>query len=156
MFWQGGFVFYAGVVVPVGTEVLGSASEQALITRHVTRYLNLSGTVSVILFAWDLAATRSGRGAYWGRWLCWLALAAGLAVLYWLHPHLNGMFRAEELTILDRPSFRFWHRTYLWVSTVQWAFAVGFAVFSLAAWRAEDRLVSPPLGCTNRTEGTGP
>ena len=42
-FWQGGFTFYAAVVVPVGTEVLGSSMEQGSITRRVTVYLNMAG-----------------------------------------------------------------------------------------------------------------
>ena len=36
-FWQGGFTFYAGVVVPVGTDVLGSSLKQGFVTRRVTR-----------------------------------------------------------------------------------------------------------------------
>ena len=81
------------------------------------------------------------------------AMAVGLAALYWLHPHLDHMFIPDELRILNRPSFRFWHRTYLWVSTVQWAFAVLFAVLSLAAWRAEDRLSPSPLAGEGRGGG---
>ena len=38
MFWQGGFLFYAAVVVPVGTRVLGSETEQGFITQSVTNY----------------------------------------------------------------------------------------------------------------------
>ena len=34
MFWLGGFTFYAGVVVPVGTRALKSPMKQALITRR--------------------------------------------------------------------------------------------------------------------------
>src|SRR4249920_597526 len=81
MFWQGGFVFYAGVVVPIGTEVLGSPSEQARITRRVALYLNASGAVALVLFLWDCAAVRVGRGVYWGRWLAWLSMAVALALL---------------------------------------------------------------------------
>src|SRR5207253_2794513 len=138
MFWQGGFVFYAGVVVPTGTEVLGSAAEQARITRQVTWYLNVSGAAALALFAWDAAAARAGRGITWGRWLAWLVMAAALGVLFALHPRLDSLFLADEVKVLNRPVFRFWHRTYLWVSTAQWAAGVLFAALTLAAWRAED------------------
>ena len=32
MFWQGGFMFYGGVVVEVGSRILGSELEQGFIT----------------------------------------------------------------------------------------------------------------------------
>ena len=35
MFWQGGFMFYGAVVVPVGSEVLASDTGQGFITRSV-------------------------------------------------------------------------------------------------------------------------
>ncbi len=136
MFWQGGFTFYAAIVVPTGTEVLGSAAEQALITRRVTGSINVSGAVALAVFAWDAAATRRGR---WGRLLAWLVMAAALAVLVVLRGRLDALFLPDELRVLDRPTFRFWHRTYLWVSTVQWGAAILFALLTLAAWRGDDR-----------------
>lgn len=38
MFWQGGFTVHGGVVVPVGSAVLGSEREPGFITRTVTNY----------------------------------------------------------------------------------------------------------------------
>jgi hypothetical protein len=38
-FWQGGFTFYASVVVPIGQEVFGPL-RQGFLTRQVTVYLN--------------------------------------------------------------------------------------------------------------------
>src|SRR5262249_6508904 len=102
MFWQGGFTFYAGVVVPIGTDVLGSPTEQGLIPRRVTWYINLSGAAALALFAIDMAFTRGGRGVRWGRGLAWLVMAAALGFLFWLHPHLDRLFNAEEVRILDR------------------------------------------------------
>jgi hypothetical protein len=144
MFWQGGFVFYASIVVPIGTQVLGSAAEQGRITRQVTWYLNVSGAAALVLLAWDVAAARPGHGVRWGRGLCWLVMAVALGVLLRLHLYLDSLFIADDLIILDRPTFRYWHRVYLWVSTVQWAAAVLFALLTLAAWRAEDRRSSAP------------
>ena len=65
MFWLGGFTFYAAVVVPVGQEDLGSHLEQGFITRQVTKYLNLSGAIALLLLAWDVVAShdRSRPGA---------------------------------------------------------------------------------------------
>ena len=50
MFWQGGFMFYGGVVVPVGSEVLGSDTDQGWITRKVTDYLNAAGAVALAVW----------------------------------------------------------------------------------------------------------
>ena len=66
MFWQGGFTFYAAVVVPVGKEVLGSHFNQGRITRRVTVYLNLAGAVALLPLAWDAAAS-ADRAARWRR-----------------------------------------------------------------------------------------
>jgi len=35
--------------------------------------------------------------------------------------------------------FRRGHRWYLWLSTFQWALALGYIGLTLAAWRREDR-----------------
>jgi len=133
MYWQGGFTFYAAIVVPVGTEVLGSKVEQGRITRQVARTINLTGVVALAVFALDIAVTRPGQGLRWGRWLAWFVMAVTLGVLFVLHGHLDAMFIPDELKITDRPAFRFWHRTYLWVITVQWGCAVLFALLTLAA-----------------------
>jgi hypothetical protein len=139
MFWQGGFTFYAAIVVPIGTDVLGSAAEQGKITRQVAQTLNLSGAVALALFALDVVLTRSGRGLRWGRWLTWLGMAVCLGVLLALYPHLDRMFHGEEGYLDSRAAFRPWHRAYLWTISVQWGFAVLFALLTLAAWRGEDQ-----------------
>jgi hypothetical protein len=138
MYWQGGFTFYAAVVVPTGTEVLGSSAEQGRVTRLVARSINLSGVAALAIFAWDVLATHSGRIPRWGRWLCWFGMAIALAGLLLMYPHLDRMFLPDEVRFTDRPAFRYWHRVYLWTITVQWGFAVLFAVLTLAAWRAAD------------------
>jgi hypothetical protein len=139
MFWQGGFVFYAGVVVPIGTDVLGSPSEQARITRRVALYLNASGAVALVFFLWDCATVRVGHGVYWSRWLTWLIMFAALVALFAIYPRLDSLFLPDEVKVLSRPTFRFWHRTYLWISSVQWAAAVLFVALTIVDWRREDR-----------------
>lgn len=52
--WQGGFMFYGGVVVPTGAAVLGSEVEQGFITQSVTNYLNLAGGVCAVLWGLTL------------------------------------------------------------------------------------------------------
>lgn len=138
MFWQGGFVFYAGVAVPIGTEVLGSGREQARITRRVAVWLNWSGAVALLPLGWDAVITRRSRFARRGRELAWLVLASGQIALFVLYPFLDARFDPDALLILD-PNFRKWHRVYLWISTVQWCTSVLYTALTVWAWRAEDR-----------------
>ena len=51
MFWQGGFLFYASIVVPIGQEVLPTPQDQGFITRHVTKSMNVSGAVALLPLA---------------------------------------------------------------------------------------------------------
>jgi hypothetical protein len=134
MFWQGGFVFYASVVVPVGRAAIDG--EQSVVTQIVTNYLNLAGVIALLPLAWDVWAT---RGRPRGRWILWLGIAATLPVLVWLHSRLDA---ALDPTMADEEAQRAFepnHRLYLWVSTFQWACAVVFVVASLRAWSNEDR-----------------
>ena len=144
MFWQGGFTFYASVVVPVGKQVLGTDLEQGMITRRVTVWLNLSGAVALVPLLWEAASGRGG--GMWARRLRWLALlgiAVAQAVLFWLHPRLDALLDPEAVRLLDRSAFRSGHRWYLYVSTVQWGCALVFAVLTLWVWRGQERAGAP-------------
>lgn len=136
-FWQGGFTFYAAVVVPIGAEVLGGPAEQGRITRPVTWYMNLSGAVALAVFFADVAAVKSLRRT---RAAVLLAECLLLLALVLLRAHLEGMIERDGVFPVDRSAFRPLHRTYLWISSVQWAFGVAFLVLTLAAWRGTDRV----------------
>lgn len=139
MFWQGGFTFYASVVVPIGQDVLGSHLSQGFITRQVTKYLNLSGAVALLVLALDLAAARETAWVRRLRWLLWLGMVGALVVLVELHPRMDHLLEPATQTILDYEAFTSMHRVYLWVSTVQWGFGLAFAWLTLRAWREADR-----------------
>lgn len=141
MFWQGGFTFYAAVVVPIGQDVLGSHLDQGFITRRVTQYLNLATAVALLPLLWDTGASRDpAKGRRRLRWLCWLVMAATLAALAWLHPRMEALLDPDAHQVLYHKIFRTQHRWYLWISTVQWGVAILYAGLTLASWRAEDRL----------------
>jgi hypothetical protein len=145
MFWQGGFTFYAAVVVPIGQDELGSHLAQGFITRRVTNYLNFAGSVAMVPLAWDIVADPSVKRRR-ARGLCWFGMAAALAVLVWLHPRLDALLDLDSQTLLDRRSFRTGHRWYLWVSTVQWAFAVAYTALSVWAWKEGPAKPRPASG----------
>jgi hypothetical protein len=143
MFWQGGFTFYASVVVPIGQQELGSHLEQGFITRRVTNFLNLSGAVALPLFAWDLVVSSDGSRLRRGlRWAAWTGMVLTLLALFRGHQQLDQLLNVETHELANPQAFRTGHRWYLWLSTVQWACALGYAVFTLQAWSAEDRIDS--------------
>src|SRR4051812_27976364 len=118
-FWQGGFTFYAAVVVPVGARQLGSHRRQALITQPVTDWLNLAGVVALVPLAWDLVPQRR-NGV---RSLCGAGMGGTLVFLFFF---LLYMARQIDPAFFfpPHPEFAEVHRYYLWVSTAQWACAV--------------------------------
>jgi hypothetical protein len=148
MFWQGGFTFYAAVVVPIGQENLGHQEQGIFITREVTNYLNLSGAAALLLLAWELVESGDlSRWRIWWRWFAWAGMLGILLGLIWLHPRLEHLLDLDARGFVSSEAHRAFgplHRLYLWLSTVQWACALGFAVLTLQAWRAEDRVVQAP------------
>ncbi|HYV38247.1 MAG TPA: hypothetical protein VE988_21365 [Gemmataceae bacterium] len=139
MFWQGGFTFYAAVVVPIGADVLGSHLAQGFVTRQVTIYLNLAGAVSLPILALDIAATTDAtRWRPRARWALCGVLLVTLLVQCWLHYRLDDLLDPAARRHLDKPTYLALHAVYLHVSTSQWIAALAGLVLSLAAWRAED------------------
>jgi hypothetical protein len=130
-FWQGGFAFYASVVVPMGEQVLSSPIEQGFVTRRVTNYLNLAGAVALPLLLWDIVAakTRAFR-----RILPWSAMALVLLLQVWLHPRLDELLDAESMSVLEQDRFYVAHQVYLIASAFQWLCALAFAFLTLQVW----------------------
>lgn len=114
-FWLGGLTFYALIVVPIGTDILGSTG-QGFITQRVTNQLNLvAGGVLALLFV-NVVMLR-------GRLLAatWLILAATQVALFGMHPWLDAMLDATTQDIADGELFYTRHGIYLDVTAVQWA-----------------------------------
>ncbi|HEX3149873.1 MAG TPA: hypothetical protein VHR66_17485 [Gemmataceae bacterium] len=131
MIWQGGFFFYAAVVVPTGTDVHG-AFGQGMVTRHVTDWMNVVGAFAVAIFAWDQLSSRASRGIRWGQWLMWGLMASGLVALAFLHPRIEPYIDST----MEYKTFYLWHRVYLYVATAQWVAGLVYVVLMLRAWRA--------------------
>ena len=115
-FWMGGFTFYALIVIPIGNRVLGG-NEQGLVTQQVSQWMNLVGLLALGILL---------PGAYRGRWLAgsWLVMAVTLAVLFWLHPRLDGFIDVSLNAVTDQAGFYQWHRAYLVVVTFEWCAAL--------------------------------
>ena len=151
MFWQGGFVFYASVVVPIGTEVfahwypspagaevVSGKRQQGRITRTVAWWLNVAGVVALLPMGWDvIAGPAPGRRKHWRR-LLYLSVVVLQALLIWLYFQMDGLFNRDTLRLSDESLFDVRHRVYLWLCSVQWSCCVLFLFATLQAWRAED------------------
>jgi len=138
MVWQGGFLFYAAVVVPVGTDVLGSPILQGFVTQEVTRWLNWIGIAFHLLLGWELLAERGGHRRRSRVGLCTVS-ALLLVALIVLHPVLDSFLDPVEQTVNRSKIFYQWHSVYLWISALQWALGLGNAWLWLLKWR------EPPL-----------
>lgn len=133
LLWQGGFLFYAAVVVPVGTRVHGPAGQGA-VTARVTDVLNVIGGVALAVLVLELSRTRDpNRRRTFRRWWAWIALLLCHGLLIYLHVRLDAIL--AEYNYLE---FYPLHRMYLWTSTVQWLACVLLSWWTLWAWRAED------------------
>lgn len=135
-FWQGGFTFYTAVAVPIGTDVLGSPAAQGMITRRVAFWINVTGAIALVVLTADTVMTRQLRVP---RVVCLLLMAFGLIALFILHQRLDSMMDANAGTVLDRRTFRHWHRVYLWISTGEWMVGVVWLALTPLAWRRADR-----------------
>ena len=134
--WQGGFVFYAGVVVPTGTELHGHFG-QGLLTQRVTNVLNLLGLACHATYLWELIGSKQRSRLRWGLWAVSLATLVGLAAI---HLTMDSLIDPEIGGVGNE--FRLWHKAYLWLSTGQWVvwLVLGWvAVGSPRPWGRGDR-----------------
>lgn len=111
--WWGGLTFYALVVVPIGTEIIGSV-EQGFITQRVTGWHNvLSGLFLLTLL---LAAYRRRSRVLW---IFAAALSLILFALVVWHVRLTRMMDFEQQTVPG--NFYAEHAIYLWITAAEWA-----------------------------------
>lgn len=138
LFWQGGFMFYGAVVVPIGTRVLDSPLMQGWITRSVTNALNISGAVAILVWSWDIARSHELVKMQRLRWILWLVLLLTLGLMAWLHVRMDALLVLDEYRISDRSQFRVLHSWYLIASTVQWVASMVLMFVTIIVWRRED------------------
>ena len=129
MLWQGGFVFYAAVVVPIGTE-LSSARDQGFVTQQVTNWLNYFGVVWCLIYLWDLLASEP---SFWRKSL-WQFNVMFLMFLFAIHYLLDAELDIERWRIKDPDRFRRFHIGYLIISTIQWFISLLLVLFTLWSW----------------------
>jgi hypothetical protein len=137
MFWQGGFMFYGGVVVPVGGRILGSETKQGFITQSVTNYLNLAGAVCLIVWLEHLWHDRR-NGVSKLEWGVWGFAAVSVIALAGLHVPMDHLLSIESSSVLDRDRFRRFHKMYIWTSSLQWLASLALLFLALWRWSRQD------------------
>jgi hypothetical protein len=137
-FWQGGFMFYGGVVVPAGAAVLGSEVEQGFITQAVTNYLNLAGAVCAVL--WGITIWLDARPPIVRRvcWALWAVIVVALGLLVELHLQMDRLLDVANRTVTDESRFRGLHPVYLTTISLQWAVCLLLLLMTLQTWRRLD------------------
>jgi len=131
MLWQGGFVFYAAVVVPAGTGIHG-AHGQGLVTQRVTDWLNVFGLAWHLLYGWDIFASEH----FPLRKSLWYFSFVLLAFLTAVHRHLDRLIVANKVHVDD---FHQMHAVYLIASTALWLLALVHLVLMLCDWAWNNR-----------------
>jgi hypothetical protein len=144
-FWQGGFMFYGGVVVPIGAIVLGSELEQGFITQSVSNYLNLAGGVCLVLWGlgiWFEAGSPRIKRACWA---LWFLITAALGLLVGLHVQMDPLLDVTNRTISDEGRFLGLHQAYLTTISIQWLLCLILLLLTLHLWRTVDAAQVRPV-----------
>ncbi len=114
--WWGGLCFYAVVVVPIGTDSIGTV-DQGFITQRVTWWHNLILGAFIACVAVEAYLRRSDK--LWA-----FAAALGLietALILW-HFRLTGLMDFETRSV--PASFYGQHAVYLWITAAEWGLGI--------------------------------
>lgn len=133
IFWQGGFMFYGGVVVPVGSHVLGSDTQQGFITQAVTNYLNLAGIVCLLVWCLDYCCDRQ-RGVSKLEWFSLLLMFALQIVLVVVHLKMDQLLDGKTTSVIDPRQFGTFHKIYIGSSSLQWMIGLFMLLLALRRW----------------------
>jgi|GEM_PF-2467601 len=109
----GCLTFYAAIVVPAGTSVIGS-TDQGFVTRLVTWRFNAIASpcwVALLLIHW-----KKGKLSLRYLLLTMIVIQAGL---WYTYIYLDASMDLSRQEIVDSESFYTRHQWYLWLTTAQ-------------------------------------
>ena len=119
--WWGGICFYALVVVPIGTEAIGSV-EQGFITQQVSRSHNVLTVVLLVCLAIESLRLKNASIGI----LTTLLFINVLVLLAW-HSRLSGMMNFRDHDV--PPAFYGQHAIYLWMTASEWLLGIVIPAF---------------------------
>jgi hypothetical protein len=114
--WWGGLCFYAVVVVPIGTESIGSV-DQGFITQRVTWWHNVIFAAFLVCLAVEAYRRRSRT-----LWAFAIALTTiDIALILW-HARLTQMMDFDSRSVPGH--FYGQHAIYLWITAAEWGLGI--------------------------------
>ena len=119
--WWGGLSFYAIVVVPIGTEQIGSVG-QGFITQEVTQWHNVFSMLFVLCLAIE-AFNRKTRSV----WIVVALLATITIALLIAHSMLSQQMDFQKKTVPT--NFYSQHAIYLWITAAEWFVGMSVPLF---------------------------
>jgi hypothetical protein len=117
--WWGAFTFYAGIVVPVGMNILGSHTEMGFITQQVTVYINIFSLIIFLFFAYCLKNEEFTKGKLVEE-ITAISLIGFQLLLFLLHNSQTDLLDFENHKIINQDNFYLLHRIYLIVESLIW------------------------------------
>lgn len=130
----GCLTFYAAIVVPAGTSVLGS-TDQGFVTRLVTWRFNAIASpcwIALLLIHWR-------RGKLSLRYLL-LAMIVIQVGLWYIYIYLDASMDSARQEIIESELFYRRHQVYLWLTTAQ--LLIGWVL----VWKFGQLLVEDSVG----------
>jgi hypothetical protein len=137
--WQGGFVFYSGFVLKIGSWELQSKLEQGFITRRVTLELEQLGWIALIVWAVSLWGTRFSRHSLkLTAVVLWCAILTLHLGLHFQWHAIDRVLDVSNRSLKDPDAFRTAHRIFVWAASLQWLLVVILSGLTLQAWQRCD------------------
>jgi hypothetical protein len=126
-------MFYGGVVVPVGSHVLGSDTQQGFITQAVTNYLNAAGIVCLLVWSETLWHERK-HGVFKWEWLLLILNAGMLLALIGIHFEMDRLLDGKTTSIVNHVQFGLCHKLYIGTSSLQWLVSLSMLFLLFRRW----------------------
>jgi hypothetical protein len=117
--WWGVFTFYAGVVVPMGMNVLGSHTQMGFVTQEVTKYLNFISLILFLIYAYSLRNHEFLEDVLIEQIISFSLIGFQL-LLFVIHFFLTDLLDFNDHTVLNEEKFYVFHRVYLIIETLIW------------------------------------
>jgi hypothetical protein len=117
--WWGAFMFYAGIVIPVGTHLLGSHTAMGFITQKVTIYFNVFSLLIFLFYAYCLKNEEIIKDKLIEEIIS-ISLIGFQLLLFLLHNYQTNLLDFKNHAIINRENFYLLHRIYLIVETMIW------------------------------------
>ena len=137
--WQGGFVFYSGFVLKIGSREIKSDLEQGFITRRVTLELEQLGWIALIVWAVSLWGTRFPRRSLMlTAVVLWCAILALHLGLHFQWHAIDRVLDVSSRAVRDPAAFHTAHRVFVWAASLQWLLVVFLSGLTLQAWQRGD------------------